>query len=188
MDIILSGNGITGGIAGECLGSTIENCSVEGDIECRSSYPDRAWAGGFVGNMISGEIKNCYSLATIEVTGSSYRGTAGGLIGDFKAGKMSFCYVSGEISGYHNPGGIYGNWENGEFEQVINNTDGTALIANGSAEFIKTEGSPFEGNYVVVNPSGVYGYNSSQMKTPSLFSEWDQDIWDVSEDYYPRFK
>lgn len=192
MDIILSGNEHTGGITGECLDSTIENCSVEGDITCRSTYPGRSWAGGFVGNMISGEIKNSYSLATVEVTDSAsfamYNGTAGGLIGNFQAGKMSFCYVSGEVSGYHNPGGVYGNWDNGEFEQVINNTDGTGLIANGSADFIKTEGSPLDDDYVVIRPSGIYGYNSAQMKTPSLFSEWDQDIWDISEDYYPRFK
>ena len=192
MDIILSGDEHTGGIAGECLDSTIENCSVDGNIECRSTYPERSWAGGFVGNMISGEIKNSYSLATVEVTDSAsfamYNGTAGGLIGNFQAGKMSFCYVSGEVSGYHNPGGIYGNWENGEFEQVINNTDGTGLIAHGSADFIKTEGSPLDDDYVVIRPSGIYGYNSTQMKTPSLFSEWDQDIWNISENYYPRFK
>lgn len=192
VDVILSGNGVTGGIVGECLDSTIEKCFVEGQIECRSSYPDRAWAGGIVGNMISGEVINSYSLATIEVTDDSsfnmYKGTAGGLIGNFKAGKMSFCYVSGEISGEHYPGGIYGNWDNGEFEQVINNTGGTGLVANGSADFIKTEGSALGENYVVIKPSGIYGYTSAQMKTPSLFSDWDTDIWDISESYYPKFK
>ncbi len=179
VDIILDGAYNIGGVAGECLDSTIERCFVEGKINCDSTHPETTYGGGLVGHLVSGEVKNCYTYAALEVkdafTFHNGHGVAGGLVGYFEGGKLSFCYISGEVSGYHSPGAIYGKLDEGQFDNVINHVDGTGRDRIGCVQ-----------ESDMITPAGISNFSSYQMKTPSLFAEWDHEVWAIKENEYPH--
>lgn len=94
-----------GGIACESTG-TIERCYTTGSINIfflHSPY-DEGFVGGICGDVIGGNIINCYSDMDIETSTCAH---VGGIAGE-NGGIITNCYASGTIGGYYYVGGIVG--------------------------------------------------------------------------------
>lgn len=121
--------GSVGGFAGDTAGGTIKNCYAIGDVTL-SGY---SYAGGFVGylgNLSSTKIEDCYSAG--KVTGTSY---AGGFLGNVFNRNLADCFYDTDISGKTDNTGngtpkstanmmkneTFSNWDisNEEFGQTI---------------------------------------------------------------------
>lgn len=120
-----------GGIVGQCMSSTIENCIFSGTAEginvggiagmCGNSTKiigcyttgsvkasgarglDDYSAGGIAGTTIYNTIERCYSMA--DVTGEE---SVGGIVGTCLDSTIKQCYATGAISGTKQVGGIVG--------------------------------------------------------------------------------
>ena len=84
----------------------ISNCVATGDVT--TAYSAETKAGGFIGEFVSGVIKN--SRAEGAVTATGY--TAGGFAGYMSATSLSGCTATGSVSGTNNIGGLLGYGKN----------------------------------------------------------------------------
>lgn len=109
---LLSVSHYAGGIAGHTSG-TIENCSASVSIDVKGSGTFIC-AGGIVGQLGSGIIKNCYSyisgkplLAESKNSGGSScaGGIAGRIDGGIDGGTVQNCYTTGNVYANHYAGG-----------------------------------------------------------------------------------
>ncbi len=113
-------SGAAGGFVGRMTnmnGRTITRCFFTGSAGSVVGGGSSTIAGGFVGDMGSGSITNCYTTATVRNPSGS---NTGGFAGRISAGSVSNCYVGGHtysgayldsegnISGYQNVGGFVG--------------------------------------------------------------------------------
>ena len=105
---LLPGSHYAGGIAGYTSG-TIENCSASVSIEVKGSG-DWVNAGGIVGHLGSGIIKNCYSYISgnplwAKSSNSTTSICAGGIVGRIDGviggATVQNCYTTGNVSANH---------------------------------------------------------------------------------------
>ena len=94
-DVVVHGDNVVGGLAGQLGAGTITGCSVTGAIK------GNELVGGLVG-WACGEITSCRT--TVDVNGDL---NVGGLIGDAGA-SVSHCASSGSVHGHHRVGGLIG--------------------------------------------------------------------------------
>ena len=98
----INSNWHTGGMIGEALGSTIENCQNKVDIIGYNMV------GGIAGTSAK-KIEKCKNYGTLEITGNDYGyGGVGGIIGvsSGEETEINNCINYGKITGLHNSGGI----------------------------------------------------------------------------------
>lgn len=133
VEINVSGIAVNaGGVAGNAVGTTIDNCVISGELNLRST----GGAGGVVGRMSGGVLRNCSS--DVDVTGSKQ---TGGLVGNAtdNAFVMNSC-TTGDVSGPEaTTGGIIGTAANITVANVYQSgtSSGDALI--GTAENVTAE-------------------------------------------------
>jgi len=92
-----SGGVYTGGLVGDALYGTINNCYATGNVFGGS------YTGGLVG---ANSTDTSASYATGDVSGSTY---VGGLFGDAYRGIVSTSYATGDVSGSLDVGGLIGS-------------------------------------------------------------------------------
>ena len=157
------------------------------------------WVGGLVGHQIGGIISN--SFTTGRVNADAYQsGAAGGLVG-YQTGNsyISNCYSTTDVSiNLWDGGGLIGGGQ-----AMINNSYSTGSVSGGMDYYLRggltspesNGNSHFSNNsYWDVNTSGLtwsgtgIGKTTSEMKTPSTFSGWSTDIWDIVQGSYPTLK
>lgn len=88
-----------GGLIGVCNGTTIENCFAAIQVEAASRV-----AGGFVGEISSGSIKNTYASGNVTATSA-----AGGFVGSGLNTAITEAYSTGNVYGETAFGGFVGN-------------------------------------------------------------------------------
>ena len=90
-----------GGLFGNVLGATIQNCNVTGEV---NGYN---YSGGIVGYANDNtHILNCSFQGNVEGNGEN----RGGIVGDTSIGcDVSGCFVTGKVKGSKSVGGIAGN-------------------------------------------------------------------------------
>jgi fibronectin type 3 domain-containing protein len=138
-----TGIGQVGALAGAASG-TIEGCNVVGNSSIESV--NQTSGGGLIGSFSVGSIKNCYSMATITITGDSPYSSLGGILGEITNSSASdssvqSCYFAGSITGTAaNKGGItglaYGNYslsENYFLDTTATNGIGSTASDNGAS-------------------------------------------------------
>jgi hypothetical protein len=110
---------VVGGLIGYNSGSSVTNCSVNGNISAES------WrCGGLIAHNINSIVTDCYSAVVI--AGTSY---VGGLIGHNENSTVEFCYSSGSVSeGSQAVGGLVGmNHSGSQINYCYSTVDVTAL-------------------------------------------------------------
>ena len=101
-----SGWGTTGGLIGRAGTLAMQDCCYLGDMTDFNTYSS---AGGIVGSMTSGILRNCYVEADISGPGSE-RSTLGGIAGSMTSGTIRNCFLEGSATGsIGSAGGILGN-------------------------------------------------------------------------------
>ena len=129
---VVNGQSTTGGFAAQIKAGTVENCSVNADVQSRGGN-----TGGFVGALTGGTVQGCSSAGILSQTSSTNtvfggfagyvkgadltkcsstvnitvaRNYVGGLIGELQtANTISECFYNGTISGPTNfKGGLIG--------------------------------------------------------------------------------
>ncbi|MFA5499281.1 MAG: GLUG motif-containing protein [Candidatus Cloacimonadia bacterium] len=168
----------TGGIAGVCIDSLIENCSSNGNIRSHST------AGGIVGAALTSTVLNSFSEGNI-YGGDMY---TGGLIGVTSECTVKYCYSTCDVysSGY--AGGLIGKSGGYVFDcyargNVVGNQEAGGLI--GRAGFIKL--SAIERCYSTGTVEGVYragglvGYNIGLIEAVDCF--WDIESSECDKSY-----
>ncbi|MCL2082500.1 MAG: Ig-like domain-containing protein [Oscillospiraceae bacterium] len=156
-------DGITGGLVGDCWGSSDATLKIERSFT--TGYIEGNMAGGLIGRIdggIAADILNCYSGANIDATA-----VAGGLIGYCSNTTVKNCYAAGDsvwARGYFppDPDNVY--WAGGliaELEDTVvtNSYRLSTQIINGSV--IETAGEPL---------------TESQMGSAESFDGWDFDL------------
>jgi hypothetical protein len=122
-----------GGVAGRMTGGRIENCSVSGSyVASESKTPQgggTAAAGGIVGWIQQGTVKNCVSDVTVQAVASTSFAYAGGIAGFVESGTITNCvnkrlvraHSGLNLVGNHSAGGgIVGYTWFGRAEQCLN--------------------------------------------------------------------
>lgn len=95
------------GFIGQLAGTgTISGCHSTGSVDAGKSGKNYSFAGGFVGDMASATIQNCYSTCSVAATGKN----SGGLVGNMQAGNIEGSYASGAVNVIdQNAGGLVGS-------------------------------------------------------------------------------
>ena len=176
-DGVLQSKWNTGGIAGESSG-TILNSYSSGHFYSGYSASKSSWLsiGGIVGHQKSGGVvKNCYSSAKVESTAgaSNYTQQAAGLIGR-SYGLIEDSYSYGQVLGpsastsvYVLRGLVAADYNNNFYGTVVDSYwDKTTSGRNTSA--------------------GGVGLTTSEMKIASNFSDWNNEVWEVGNNNYPK--
>ena len=105
-----------GGIVGNSVNSTIEDCSFNGQIASTST-----WIGGIVGKMVSTTVRRCVTAGTITSSASNY---VGGICGHASYGESASviedCASNMDIFGVSSVGGIAGYISNSTIQRCIN--------------------------------------------------------------------
>ena len=193
-----------GGIAGHTSG-TIENCSASVSIEVKGSGIFIC-AGGIVGNLGSGIIKNCYSYisgdplvaqSSNSVTSIYAGGIAGridgGIGGGIGGGTVQNCYTTGKVyaehyaSGSSYAGGITGSVTGGTIQncsalnQYVRAWSSTGLAEDGRIYGITYLGTTLTDNYAwagMKNPVTGNLLPAGQADNQNGASKSSNDIWD----------
>jgi|GEM_PF-2442639 len=104
---ILGGSSVAA-LAGDCIGSTVENCWIESSVSIKGLCSN---IGGLLGYCDSSIVQYCSNQGNVSGTGEAF--IIGGLIGniayDYANGKKSliqYCYNSGNVSGEDGSFGI----------------------------------------------------------------------------------
>ena len=144
-DSYMSGSSYVGGICGNNIGGTLEDCTSD----CTVKGTDNA-AGGICGlNENYGSVLNCHN--TGKVTGSF---NVGGVCGrNYSSGTVNGCYNTGEVSGTRWVGGVCGNNYGGTVKGCYNigNVSGNSEVGGVCGwNYIKT----LENSYNIGNVSG----------------------------------
>lgn len=109
IDVNITGNYATGGLAGTNRSGTIRNCYTSGNVSGTSHR-----VGGLVGSNDGGTISNCHS--SVNIIGNEIDN--GGLIGFNTTSTIIACYSTGNVSGTTNTGGLIG--QNTSFSTITN--------------------------------------------------------------------
>jgi hypothetical protein len=176
------GDTYVGGLAGEFVDSTVENCSSSCTIS------GEQFVGGLSGTC-HGQIRRCYSQA--EVLGDN---AVGGLVG-FVAEQAYDSYAAGDVSGNENVGGFAGVC-NGSMTNcysvgaVTGSIDIGGLLGDGTGTIT--------GCFWDVNTSGLEtsaggtGKTTGEMKTGATFASagWNfVDVWKMCRNFtYPKLR
>lgn len=143
--------------------AVVTGCRNEGSVSAKKNY-----AGGIVGRMDLGAVKNCESYGSVKSTGGDY---VGGIAGLSRAAVRS-CYVKCTLSGGDYIGGVIGA---GEENSVV--SDCYTLVdipASGSCAgaVSGTETGEFSGNcYVSDTLAGLGRISYAGKAEPITFSE-----------------
>ena len=145
-----------GGIAGECDGGRIVNCTFRGTIDGGavdggSSRTALTMVGGIVGFLEGRGITGCHTTETCRVSSPVY---AGGLVGWLSSGCLSGCYSLAEVTGTESEsrtgyaGGLVGFYDGDEY--IV------GCYFAGTAQ-APENAHPFIGHYnYFVNQSAIY--------------------------------
>ena len=108
-----------GGFIGEQNGTgIISECYTTGKVLAGKSTKNYTFGGGFIGQLTTGTLKNCYSTCAVSSEGMQ----VGGLIGLMKDGTVSGCYASGTVTPSNtHAGGLIGTMESGEVTGCYSN-------------------------------------------------------------------
>lgn len=185
-----SGYDFVGGIVGQYLGGTIEECASSAKV---TNYARNARTGGIVGYASPSEyaikIMNCYNVGDLKSSSNwtaAFGGrSSGGIVGQVR-GHNSFnldiinCYNDSSVKlewtgvatgGWQGCGGIYGDIENG----VGSNINVTNSCWNSKK-------------------CSIYGNNAkghskgSKTDMSGIYKDWSSDIWQFSNEFAPRLK
>ncbi|ADY55427.1 cell wall binding repeat 2-containing protein [Syntrophobotulus glycolicus DSM 8271] len=200
----VSGSVKVGGIAGSMSQAvdtaSIEQCYVTATVQATGDK-----AGGIVGDILNGTVRNCYATGT--VSGASY---AGGIAGNVVPGYLEACYamgaVNGDISYGEYVGGIAGYWYGiGSFKNcaalnpsVAGKTNVGRVAGNSGginnhafAEMSVTTGSTTQNNVIgAANGADLNGANAdpAALRTAAFWTTtlgWDGAIWTLANDRAP---
>lgn len=118
-----------GGFIGEQNGTgIISECYTTGKVQAGKSTKNYTFGGGFIGQLTTGTLKNCYSTCAVSSEGMQ----VGGLIGLMKDGTVSGCYASGTVTpSDKHAGGLIGTMESGEVTGCYSN-----ISINGSYSYL----------------------------------------------------
>jgi uncharacterized repeat protein (TIGR02543 family) len=196
---ITVGGRSAGGVAGIVnSGSTIENCSVTGNIAGQLEV-------GGVAGIVYGTVKNCYSAATVAGTGIGTN--IGGITGlsSGSGSKVENCLSTGAVSGANYIGGIVGELRD---STSVKACAALNLAVTGSSNVGRVTGSATYGNaannVAFDNMSGTWSnigsaakdgadMTASQMQSPTVWSEpsnwggsgWDESVWTLASNRLP---
>jgi uncharacterized repeat protein (TIGR02543 family) len=182
----------TGGIAGNFNGSLMQNLAVTDSV-----ITGNAAVGGIVGNITnsSGVIQICYNAAS--VSGASY---VGGITGGLNAGTVQNCYNTGSVSGsVESIGGIAG-MAGGTIKNCYNagSVNGVSYVGGtlGDCDWadpVAVTGCYYDNELCTVGgingtdtTGGAEGKSTSDMKTPTPFTNWDTGVWSFAAGSYPQ--
>lgn len=101
-DVNITGNGFTGGLAGQNVGT------ITGSYTMGTVIGNGTMVGGLIGASTSGSITNSYSTVSVTSTADD----VGGLVGRNLA-QLTKSYASGTVNGNNNVGGLVGNNNSG---------------------------------------------------------------------------
>ena len=163
----ITGKQFVGGVIGKVSEGNAFNIFSTGQVN------GSRWVGGAIGYVVMGYqanhvIKNSYSLADVNCSGS----TVGGLIGQSMA-QVANSYSTGLVNGSTSAGGLIGSSiksANGSFWDVNTSSQGTS-----------------KGN-------GVLGKSTAEMKSKSTYTDagWDFNtstgMWKIFPNHYPQFR
>lgn len=191
----VSGTDRVGGLAGvlskgssDKSDSTIENSSVTGSVKGTSIYvggvagsnnsslitksytkvniQGQNGAGGIVGELFYGTVKDSYARGTLYSTGQRL----GGIVGYSNSGKVLTSYSASTRAGSVKTSGVYGQNSYGSYTNAF--YDKTLDPSITSGDFTASQGK-----------------TSEQMKTQSTYVGWDfTNIWEMGPDGYPVLK
>ncbi|PTN31442.1 GLUG motif-containing protein [Desulfonatronum sp. SC1] len=100
-DVNITGARFIGGLVGQDVGSSIENCFTTGTVT------GRGYVGGLMGSN-GGSISNCSSTAAV-LAGELPDGNHGGLVGyNGGSGTIMNSYTAGDVTGNYHLGGLAG--------------------------------------------------------------------------------
>jgi hypothetical protein len=172
-----------GGIAGFNMGSISQSSNA---AEIRLLSAADGFTGGIAGGDDSGSIDNCFNTGKINNAGGNYTILAsGGILGwslSTTGITASYCISTGEISvadsGISIVGGIQGLTKTDNIENCFF-LAGTAAagynILAGDMQFVPSS-------------VGAAAKTLAELKTPSIFTGWDTEIWVLASGSLPRLK
>jgi len=110
---------------GGITGAMVYDSEIENSYSTSEVYGNHVRTGGLVGEVISGNIIDSYSVGYVE--GGS---NVGGLVGVFENGDIINSYVKGDVGGQDNIGGLVGISENVMIydSYSINNVNGEDIV------------------------------------------------------------
>jgi hypothetical protein len=161
-------------------GYTISNLSINRPTE--SNIGLFGYSTGHIFNV---------GLINANINGADY---VGGLVGKASGGTITNSYSTGQVIGDSYVGGLVGL-----LNSVILNSYSTVVVSglsytDGGLTGGLSESGMISYSYWDINISGRANSNSkegkttTEMKTPSTFSTWDTNIWNLVVGAYPTFK
>ncbi|MBB6671878.1 Ig-like domain-containing protein [Cohnella nanjingensis] len=204
-NVSVNGSGYTGGLAGATENSTIENCSVSGNVSSTDkvvgglvgynggkivgsfstgTVTGNHHVGGLVGELHTdpdigpASIESSYSLSDVSSSLNTDGNYIGGLVGSSLQGTVKTSYAAGRVTGnLDTSGGLFGTGGSklGYRDTFVNNVWNKE--STGQAKGI---GSPYEGG---PDPAGNKGLTSAEMRQTAGYPGWDfKNEWILSED------
>ena len=166
-----------GGIAGNILNSTIEQCSFSGTVSCSVGNCCYSRAGGIT-TAVSSTLRNCYSDANVYAFSKGVNVMAAGICVWSDYTVIDKCYFAGTVKGETNSGYCYVGGINASGGGTITN-----CVVNSNSIVGSTGNSSAK---VYINTVGNFGeyfnnltYNATQSECENL--GWDFDnIWEAS--------
>ena len=149
----VSGNDYTGGIAGLCIRSTIQNCTNEASVSGTTN------TGGIGGCAEKSDVNGCISSG--KVSGSI---DTGGIVGFDNWADLSDCMSMGNVTGFENTGGLSGTGVTGRIT-------GCGFGGIVSGELCTGGISGYYHGYGLISDCRVTGTVSGKKKTGSLMGE-----------------
>jgi hypothetical protein len=153
--------------------------------------------GGVIGENW-GSVERSFSSAYVSYQNSQYN--SGGLVGN-NFGFVVDSYASGDVAGSYNVGGLVGTNNNNEgniyncysvgrvYGYGSSNTAGGFIGYNAGKTISNSYWNKDVFGYVSdYNNFGAIAKTTTEMKTPSTFSDWDINIWDIVNGDYPTLK
>jgi hypothetical protein len=179
VNLNITGKVGVGGLVGEvytltdAVSNPLSESSLINEVYVSGTIHSDADGGGLAGsNGISNTISNSYSTANVYYVNNPVSGFYnGGLVGSNYSkviNSYSTGYVANPPSGGSGSGGLAANGYPGTYENAYWD--------------INTSGQPV-GDYTLGT-----GLTTSEMKTPSSFSAWDTNIWNLVDGAYPTLK
>lgn len=183
-----------GGLVGFNEGTITKSCATGAVAAKNEKADDIAKAGGFVGYMTNGTIKNCFSMGTPIAAAQS----TGGFVGEIDNGNIRLSYTLSRAYGIEDAadrGAFVGKNNGAHFENCYFNRIMIALSGKGI-----TNTDPQNTNTnstTIVNPEGITENSTwdgvmRPAKDQSSYDGFDfSDIWEMDSDYalgYPVLK
>ena len=181
----VSGNYYSGGLVSAMYKATVENSYSSGSVSTVDSE-----AGGLVASMSSGVIRQSY--ATGSVSGKRYVGGLVGLVNNNPGSIIENSYSSGSVSAFGMGGGLVGDLR----DKIKNSYSSGSVVSLDSWEPDRIGVLAGEGGTIINSfgrsQSGVSDMRGqktdAELKDPSTFSSWDENIWKIESGKYPKLK